>query len=723
MPVISGYSAYAEPYITNPYADPYYAGRRQETTLDPRTTGNVTTYKVKPATYAGSDRGDTRQRRLTVDSTARPTIIHTEPRSAIVHGDRSSRDVYDSGRGYEDYYATPASSRDPRDHRAHRHSSLRPTDDYEPSHRLAPSRREPRYPRSRPTYPGSSSRRGDPTIDDDDAYSYMHPGALVQYDLDHDERPRRRDSYGHRHHRPTSVAGYEDVPHSSYDHRDRGPPPSRRGLDSIAAASGESTVRAPRNDRFVDEPREYRRPTVVYHSDMPRDDGHESTRDVEARRDIPHRTRRHGDEREDRSKYDRRDAGKKTIYDRDAEYEAHDSRSERRSGKAREKPYHRDDDRTSDREDPKERKPKKDVLAKGISLAAAALGIDVVAKHTGSDEEKEKERRRRREDDDHRKPNGSDEEKEERRRRRQEDDRRRRRDSDEKDNGGMSTKDKRDSASRRGDKDATVVDSIESTSPEDSGPPPLDLSGRNPQEKRHSPDHKEDTDSSKDGQIHTPPDSDDDAHGAGGDKAPRRRRRHGSAATFDPKNATDIRALQDALKAGDKTPTDKPSSLKPAHDPRLLDRAMREGSFERKSPEQGNETAQRDDRGRNSNDADRPHIRVVSPPREIGQKPPENKPKGILRPPREKFPEDPVAIREGVAPLKDAKKDGIPPDARWTKISRRMVNPEALEAGKERFEAREDFVIVLRVLTKEEIQAYAAVTQQIRGMSQYPLAG
>jgi hypothetical protein len=150
---------------------------------------------------------------------------------------------------------------------------------------------------------------------------------------------------------------------------------------------------------------------------------------------------------------------------------------------------------------------------------------------------------------------------------------------------------------------------------------------------------------------------------------------------------------------------------------------MREGSFERKSPEQGDETAQRDDRGRNSNDADRPHIRVVSPPHEIGQKPPENKPKGILRPPREKFPEDPVAIREGVAPLKDAKKDGIPPDARWTKISRRMVNPEALEAGKERFEAREDFVIVLRVLTKEEIQAYAAVTQQIRGMSQYPLAG
>lgn len=106
---------------------------------------------------------------------------------------------------------------------------------------------------------------------------------------------------------------------------------------------------------------------------------------------------------------------------------------------------------------------------------------------------------------------------------------------------------------------------------------------------------------------------------------------------------------------------------------------------------------------------------VVPPP----ENEPPRKPKGILRPPREKFPEPPEPIREGVAPLKDAKKEGIPPDGRWTKISRKLVNPEALELGKERFEAREDFVIVLRV-SKEEIQAYAEATQQIRGLS-YPL--
>ncbi|MCJ1299507.1 hypothetical protein MMC08_002299 [Hypocenomyce scalaris] len=105
-------------------------------------------------------------------------------------------------------------------------------------------------------------------------------------------------------------------------------------------------------------------------------------------------------------------------------------------------------------------------------------------------------------------------------------------------------------------------------------------------------------------------------------------------------------------------------------------------------------------------------VRVVSPPTSQEPEPPK---KGILRPPREKFPEDPMPVREGVAPLKDAGKKGIPPNARWTKINRELVNPEALTEGNERFEERVDYVIVLRVLTKEEIQEYAKRTQQIRG--------
>lgn len=62
-----------------------------------------------------------------------------------------------------------------------------------------------------------------------------------------------------------------------------------------------------------------------------------------------------------------------------------------------------------------------------------------------------------------------------------------------------------------------------------------------------------------------------------------------------------------------------------------------------------------------------------------------------------------------------ATKKGIPPGARWTKIDRRLVNPETLEEAKERFEERLDCVIVLRVLTKEEIQKFADRTKAIRG--------
>ena len=102
---------------------------------------------------------------------------------------------------------------------------------------------------------------------------------------------------------------------------------------------------------------------------------------------------------------------------------------------------------------------------------------------------------------------------------------------------------------------------------------------------------------------------------------------------------------------------------------------------------------------------------------EPGEKKEEAKPRGILKPPRAiPFPEDPHPEREGVAPLKDATKDGIPPNARWTKISRALVNPEALEKSHERFEERDDYVIVLRVVSKEDIMKFAEKTREIRGM-------
>ena len=107
-------------------------------------------------------------------------------------------------------------------------------------------------------------------------------------------------------------------------------------------------------------------------------------------------------------------------------------------------------------------------------------------------------------------------------------------------------------------------------------------------------------------------------------------------------------------------------------------------------------------------------VTVVEPPKE---KELDIKPKGILKQPKVSFPEDPNPTREGVAPLKDAGKKGIPPGARWTKINRLLVNPAALEEAHERFEERDDYVIVLRVLSKEEIQMYADKTKEIRGTS------
>ncbi|KIW00537.1 hypothetical protein, variant [Verruconis gallopava] len=111
-------------------------------------------------------------------------------------------------------------------------------------------------------------------------------------------------------------------------------------------------------------------------------------------------------------------------------------------------------------------------------------------------------------------------------------------------------------------------------------------------------------------------------------------------------------------------------------------------------------------------------VTIVEPPKDDGKAadPPL---KGILRKPTEKFPEHPTTHREGVTPLKERlkKENGgkeIPEGAKWTKIDRRLVNPQALEEKGERFEERQDCVIVLRVLTKDEIQVFANRTAEIR---------
>lgn len=119
-----------------------------------------------------------------------------------------------------------------------------------------------------------------------------------------------------------------------------------------------------------------------------------------------------------------------------------------------------------------------------------------------------------------------------------------------------------------------------------------------------------------------------------------------------------------------------------------------------------------EDASETSEEKRKKRVSIVDPPKE------QKAPKSILRKPTAKFPEDPNPIREGVAPLKDAKAAGdknIPIGARWTKINRSMVNPEALDEKGERYEERQDHVIVLRVLTREEVQKLADRTKEIRG--------
>ena len=105
--------------------------------------------------------------------------------------------------------------------------------------------------------------------------------------------------------------------------------------------------------------------------------------------------------------------------------------------------------------------------------------------------------------------------------------------------------------------------------------------------------------------------------------------------------------------------------------------------------------------------------RVVTPSNEEKPVPPPP-PKGILRKPREKFPEHPDTVREGVAPHKEMPKKDVPPNARWTKINRKLVNPEALEEDGIRFNEYVDHVIVLKAMDLEEIEKYTRKTAEIR---------
>ncbi|KAJ9606034.1 hypothetical protein H2200_009883 [Cladophialophora chaetospira] len=143
----------------------------------------------------------------------------------------------------------------------------------------------------------------------------------------------------------------------------------------------------------------------------------------------------------------------------------------------------------------------------------------------------------------------------------------------------------------------------------------------------------------------------------------------------------------------------------------------RESSVERSRPGADSRTQKEVERPKSGNVADED-----VPSADDGQEnvnddlmqPRSDTPKGILKRPRDQFPEEANPVREGVAPLKAIRNEGIPSGARWTKISRQLVNPEALDRNSLRYEERDDHVVVLSVLSREDIMRLAELTKKIR---------
>lgn len=695
----------------------------------------TTTYTVRkdPVTRSTSVREHSRNRSSTLDSTTkRPPIIvttrQTKESSSNPHSS-SSRDVppspapdKDRGRNNyrEDYYSLPASSARSRSHtRPYASGTMSSTLDNEEFHRLrqrtnddrlAPSWTEPRRERPTSLYATSTSRHGVATADmGESGYEYTKPSDLVRYDLDNDRRPT--------YYRPSVTLN--DFDRRPYDSRARGPPPTTRGLDKVNRRVAEDStggiydrpaVRMPvpavvpvpvpdRRSTQLDIPssplverrpsRSGHRPLSLYQDgpSRPRADEYVSRdsrdRDYHREDDVgkrgfglrpesdkkdsirtPSRDRRRNSRIDDREREPRRHSDEELDrYDRHERHDRHERRQSRDYSR-RDDPPRPERKSTRDeggRDDDSDKTKLRDKVATGLGLAAGALGLTGALNHKDKDEKDDKGSPRRRAEEESRRDEA--EERSKPTRREPED---RPRDGD--------PSESRDKV--RKDRDVDDVEEKERN--------------RRDAEARLNGDSKA---------------KDDD--GPSEDSRPRRRAH--SAAAFKPNDTASLMALKEQLKA--KEDSDKENQKVESKDTSPDRRSQHSPARE----EEDSKPSKDETRGRDATTtaSEDKQVRVVSPPRDKDDKRPI---KGILKQPKPQFPEEPNPVREGVAPHKDDKTKGnVPPGARWTKINRKLVNPEALTIGKERFEVRDDFVIVLRVLSKEEIEAYTAATAQLRG--------
>ncbi|CAM1502242.1 Fc.00g042260.m01.CDS01 [Cosmosporella sp. VM-42] len=728
------------------------------------------TYAVTqdPRSMRPTTRDVGRHRSSTLDSTHRPPVIvmttqgkdRAHAASSHSSNNRSGSPIRDEYRSSEgQFYTQPASSIRSRSS-ARQFSDQLDSDEYarirERSDNLL---RDDAYRSSRPSviYPTNPRHSAAPIDYGDEGYQYTNAGELARYDLDHTapSRSKRRESVDRGYYRPNinynadqrslNVNTSPDLGRNynmntsrPYENRG-GPPPTTRGFDKISREYYDTSRDVPPAAPAPPDPTpvaqveiagvvaEGRRPRPVslYQEGPPRsthhDDLYRSREDERNMRELRDREPQHESDRAYDGPYfhddrvttrgfgirtdlvddfdDRRDRRRDSYVPdepkkrsdeelpRESELDRETRRRSRRESKdgRRER---RESKRGSD-EDEKERSRFRDKMAAGLGIAATAMGLAPPAPKDDDKREKEREPRRRR---------GSDE------------DRDRRKDPEGYDRLRASDR----SRSRHRDYDRRdTKDELE------------------PKERK-----RRDTDSRKTGEaVISASDSDE------GKKSTRRNR---NSNVFNPNDASDLKQLKEQLasmKISDKErekekpvviETTRTRSSSPVRESKSAKEVkptststketnpiLKEPQSTRDSPRDYDQSPPpRDEtRGREATipapeEKENKQVRVVSPPRD---KKDEKPIKGILKQPKVKFPEEPNPIREGVAPHKEDKKlKEAPAGAKWTKISRKVVNPEALTIGKERFEVRDDFVIVLRVLSTEEIQAYAAATQVLR---------
>ena len=695
QPTRSSTGTLVYPSSYDPYRGPTQSSR--ELNSGPRTSAEriiiprvVPHYKAdSPPLRKPTDDYVVRPRRLTLDpqsanvrrplstivpsspSHSRPIITTAieRPPSPLTKSSRARRD--------EDYYIQPASTSSRREHR--RYNTIDGVD----MSRLTVAERDARDRSDRGGYRSSGIGGGrsgynlnQPLVrqapeNDYTGYEYTDRREQMYRDTAPRPRPRPADEYaGGRRERPTSMTGLESyIPNRALSTRDAGPPPSTRGFGGVGSVARSGSLR--HDHRARDEPisrdyvrddydahhsRKLPRPQVAVHH--PVEDGRASFPD-----DVSdyHEPRHH------KPRKPTLDDGRSEARLRDPYDDQHDRSSDDRSRTHHERGHHRrhdDEDRDRRRDDPPrdKRDHRDDGGSNGLLVGAGALAAAGAAaessRHKHHKEPRDKDRGREKERD-------------------------RDRDRDkERDRGDRDRDRDRDypypPEKTRDDRDRipTTRDLLESTSHSTEASDQERRERRRRRRERHAREDREMKEAAEE-----------------------EARRRAAELAPPPNN----HALE-------KQGSYERSSQAGSHESEEQKQLTRRRHHHSRSPDADSYSDESSSDSEIDNSRQR-QVRVVTPTEE---KPEPPVVKSILRPPREKFPEDPAPVREGVAPLKDAGKKGIPPGARWTKIDRKLVNPEALEMGNERYEERVDYVIVLRVLTKEEIQEYAAKTQEIR---------